>query len=79
MPFAVGCTGVGRRWIIGQRWDTRWVKRADYAEAAGMLRRLLGAVKAGDLTVGTPQALALMRRREGAAAAFETVAGSPST
>jgi hypothetical protein len=55
------------------------VKRADYAEAAGMLRRLLGAVKAGDLTVGTPQALALMRRMEGAAAAFETVAGSPST
>ncbi len=44
-----------------------------------MLRRLLGAVKAGDLTVGTPQALALMRRMEGAAAAFETVAGSPST
>ena len=55
------------------------MKRADYAEAAGMLRRPLGAVQAGDLMVGTSQALALTRRMEGAVAAFEAVAGSPST
>jgi hypothetical protein len=47
------------------------MKRADYVEAAAMLRRILAAVEAGELTVGTPQGLALMRRMEGAAAAFE--------
>jgi hypothetical protein len=51
------------------------VKRADYAEAAAMLRRLLAAVDAGQLTVGTLNGIALVRRMEGAAVAFETAAG----
>jgi len=41
------------------------VKKADYEEAAVMLRRLLGTVEAGDLTVGTPQTLELLRWMEG--------------
>ena len=50
-------------------------KRQDYAETAALLRRLLAAVDAGELTAGTPKALALLRRTEGAAAAFEQAAG----
>lgn len=53
------------------------MKRSDYAETAAILRRLLEAVDRGELTAATPQALALMRRMEGAAAAFE-VLGGPS-
>lgn len=40
-----------------------------------MLRRLLAAVDAGQLTVGTLNGIALVRRMEGAAVAFETAAG----
>lgn len=35
------------------------MKRSDYAEAAAMLRRLLAAVQAGELTAGSAHALAL--------------------
>ena len=52
------------------------MKRADYAEAAAMLRRLLDAVDTGTLTVGTLNGVALVRRMEGAAVAFETAAGA---
>jgi hypothetical protein len=51
------------------------VTRADYAIAAAMLRRLLIAVDDGTLTVGTLNGIALLRRMEGAAVAFETAAG----
>jgi len=54
---------------------TENVKRADAADAAAMLRRLLAAVDAGELTVGTPRGVALVRHMEGAAAAFEVSAG----
>lgn len=40
-----------------------------------MLRRLLAAVDAGRLTVGTLNGIALVRRIEGAAVAFEAAAG----
>jgi hypothetical protein len=40
-----------------------------------MLRRLLGAVDDGKLTVGTLNGIALVRRMEGAAVAFEVAAG----
>lgn len=50
--------------------------RAEYAEAAVILRRLLGAVEDGSLTVGTERGLALMRRMEGAATAWEVLAGT---
>jgi hypothetical protein len=40
-----------------------------------MLRRLLSAVDDGTLTVGTLNGIALVRRMEGAAVAFETAAG----
>ena len=43
-------------------------------DAAAMLRRLLDAAERGDLTAGTPQATALVRRIEGALAALEAVA-----
>ena len=49
------------------------VNRTDYAETAAMLRRLLDAVDRGELTASTPQALALMRRMEGAAATLEVL------
>jgi hypothetical protein len=39
-----------------------------------MLRRLLAAVDAGTLTVGTLNGVALVRRMEGAAVAFEIAA-----
>ena len=45
-------------------------------DAAAMLRRLLDAVERGDLTAGTPQANALVRRIEGAAAALDAVVES---
>jgi hypothetical protein len=48
--------------------------KADYAEAAAMIRRILAAVDAGELTVGTAHALALLRRMEGAAVTFEAIA-----
>jgi hypothetical protein len=51
------------------------MKRSDYVEAAEMLRRLLAAVDRGELTVGTLSAIALVRRIEGAAVAFEVAAG----
>jgi hypothetical protein len=54
------------------------MKRSDYGEAAVMLRRLLAAVDAGTLTVGTLNGIALVRRMEGAAVAFETAAGDES-
>jgi hypothetical protein len=51
------------------------MNRADCREAAVLLRRLLAAVDAGELTVGTPRAVALVRHMEGAAVAFELSAG----
>ena len=48
--------------------------RAVTAEAAEMLRRLLGAVESGDLDAGSAQARALVRHLEGAAVAFEVAA-----
>jgi len=40
-----------------------------------MLRRVLAAVDAGELTLDAPQAFILVRHMEGAAAAFEIAAG----
>jgi hypothetical protein len=60
---------------FGAACQTSSVKRADYAQAAAMLRRLLAAVDEGTLTVGTLNGIALVRRMEGAAVAFETAAG----
>ncbi len=40
-----------------------------------MLRRLVKAVRDGELTATTPQGLALMRGMEGAAATFEVLSG----
>ena len=54
------------------------MKRAEYADAAAMLRRLLAAVDDGTLTVGTLNGVALVRRMEGAAVAFETATGNVS-
>jgi len=51
------------------------MNRADYSEATAMLRRVLNAVDSGCLTVGTERGLALMRRMEGAAVAFEVITG----
>jgi hypothetical protein len=51
------------------------MKRADYAEAADMIRRVLAAVDAGDLTLDGPQAFWLVRHMEGAAAAFDVASG----
>lgn len=47
------------------------VRRADIAEAAALLRRLLEAVDRGELDATTPSAKALVRRMEGAAVALE--------
>ncbi len=47
---------------------------APEAEAAATLRRVLGAVDAGDLEAEGRDALGLVRRMEGAAAAFEVSA-----
>jgi hypothetical protein len=44
-------------------------------EAAAMLRRVLNAVERGDRSAGTPRAMALVRRIEGAAVALEAAAG----
>jgi len=52
------------------------MKRSDHAEAAAMLRRVLDALEADELTVGTTHALALLRRMEGAAATFEVIANN---
>jgi hypothetical protein len=52
------------------------MKRTDYADAAAMLRRMLGAVDDGTLTVGTLNGIALVRRMEGAAVAFEVTAAN---
>lgn len=41
------------------------------SEAAVLLRRVLEAVERGDLSAGTPRAIALVRRIEGAIAAFD--------
>jgi hypothetical protein len=48
------------------------VKRSDQAEAAATLRRLLGAVEAGELEPGTA---GMVRWVEGAAIALELAAG----
>ena len=55
--------------------QTDSVTRADNAEAAAMLRRLLAAVDAGELEANGGRATALVRRMEGAAVAFELAAG----
>ena len=47
------------------------------ADAAALLRRVLALVDAGELTASTPQALALLRRLEGAAMAAEIAGGRP--
>jgi hypothetical protein len=49
--------------------------KADNAEAAAMLRRLLDAVDVGDIEANGGRATALVRRMEGAAVAFELAAG----
>lgn len=46
-------------------------------EAAEALRRLLVAFEEGELTVTTPQEVALVRRLQGALTALEAVAGQP--
>jgi hypothetical protein len=50
---------------------------ADLAPAAALLRQLLAAVEAGTIEATTPNARALLRRLEGAAAAVELLAGLP--
>jgi hypothetical protein len=50
----------------------RRISRADQAEAAEALKRLLEAVEGGEIDADTPQARRLLRRLEGAVAAWET-------
>lgn len=52
--------------------------RKDITEAAEALRRLLALMEDGELTVTTPQDVALVRRLQGALTAMEAVAGRPS-
>jgi hypothetical protein len=51
------------------------VKRAEIGEAAVLLRRLLELVESGDLDASSAHARAMVRRIEGAAAAFEIIGG----
>ncbi len=48
----------------------------DLAEAALLLRSILGAVEAGEMEAATPRAVAMVRRLQGAAAALEAASGS---
>jgi hypothetical protein len=52
------------------------VKSADLAEAARLARAVLDAVDRGEIEATTPRAVAMLRRIEGAAVAWETAAGS---
>lgn len=51
------------------------VPTADLVEAGAVLRRLLAVVEAGELDADTPQARRLLRRLEGAVAAWEVSRG----
>lgn len=52
------------------------VKSEGLAEAARLLRSIVGAVEAGELEATTPRAVAMVRRIEGAAAALEAASES---
>jgi hypothetical protein len=76
--FSGAAGGTRRRRYVsggGGTCDDPGVERRDEIarEAAAMLRRLLEAVDRGDITAGTPQAVAILRRIEGAAAALEAL------
>ena len=51
------------------------MKSDDLAEAARLLRAVLDAVEAGELEANGGQAVALVRRIEGAVAALEAASG----
>ncbi|GAC1603381.1 MAG: hypothetical protein NVS3B21_31930 [Acidimicrobiales bacterium] len=51
---------------------------ADLAEAAAVLRRLLEAVEVGEIDADASHALRLLRRLEGAVAAWEVESRQPS-
>jgi len=51
---------------------------ATVQDAAGMLRRFIQAVEAGELAASTPQDVAVVRRLQGALTALEAVTGGPS-
>lgn len=50
------------------------VKPDDLADAARLLRAVLDAVEAGELEAGSADAVAMVRRLEGAAVALEAAA-----
>ncbi len=52
-------------------------RRQTEAEAAATLRAILAAVERGELAATTPQAIALVRRIEGATTALEQSAKPP--
>ena len=52
------------------------VKSDDLAEAARLLRSIIRAVEAGELEAATPRAVAMVRRIEGAAIAWEAASGT---
>ena len=49
---------------------------SDLTEAAALLRELLDAIKAGELTAAEPRAVALVRRLEGALIGLEQASKS---
>lgn len=58
------------------RGDAQMTRPSPEAEAAAMLRRVLDAVHRGELDADGREALGLLRRMEGAAAALEASSAS---
>ena len=50
--------------------------KSDDLAVARLSRSILGAVEAGELEAATPRAVAMVRRIEGAATAWEAASGS---